>query len=321
MACRNGHRGCLTDVNSGVVSEPVDAHVDVAGLNNSVDPVANPPVVQLPVGAAAASSSPPAVSQDHLNIFWFSTVSERLNSRLIFMRAALLLLLATASTQVGGPWKWDPAADRINRFEGLISVESANPEFELLSFTGGVETYGPATKLKVAFYLPHSSPVVLLAQELQEDKYYRMEAKPATWKAAAWNTFEPWDTSVVIDAKQVARDNIGVVVHLSQDVLASGTIAPAFVYHTATTRRATMYAFVFRTRSTMARVMYSVTSAGAAPAQPQILEGDFIRHVPVTLNIDATKLTPGQNVLSITCIPTSLREAKIERQYTFEHRR
>jgi hypothetical protein len=236
------------------------------------------------------------------------------------MRAAMLLLLATASTQVGGPWKWDPAADRVNRFEGLVSVESANPAFELLSFTGGVETFGPGTQLKVAFYLPQSSLVVLLAQELQEDRYYRMEAKPAPWKAAAWNTFEQWDTSVVIDAQQVARDNIGVVVHLSQDVLASGPIAPAFVYHTATTHRASMYAVVLRTRSTMARVMYSVSSAGAAPPQPQILEGDFIRHTPIKLDIDATKLTPGPNVLSITCIPTSLGETKIERQYTFEHR-
>jgi hypothetical protein len=238
------------------------------------------------------------------------------------MRAALLLLLATAVTQVGGPWKWDSAADRVNRYEGLVSVESANPEFELLSFTGGVEKFGPGTQLKVAFYLPQASPVVLLAQELQEDKYYRMEAKPAPWNAAAWNTFEPWDTSVVIDAKQVARDNIGVVVHLSQDVLASGALAPAFVYHTTTTHQTAAYAVVLRTRSTMARVMYTVTGAGAPqPAVSRALDGDFIRDTPITLDIDATKLAAGTNVLAITCVPTSASATKIERRYTFEHQK
>jgi hypothetical protein len=238
------------------------------------------------------------------------------------MRAALLLLVATASTQAGGPWKWDPSADRVNRFEGLVSVESANPEFELLSFTGGVEKFGPGTQLKVAFYLPQSSPVVLLAQELQADKYYRMEAKPAPWKAATWNTFEPWDTSVVIDAKQVDRDNIGVVVHLSQDVLASGPIAPAFVYHTTMTHQATKYTVVVRTRSTMARVNYTVTGVGASqPADKGTLEGDFIRDTPITFNIDATKLAAGTNTLAITCVPTSAAATTIERRYTFEHQR
>jgi hypothetical protein len=238
------------------------------------------------------------------------------------MRAALLLLVATASTQIGGPWKWDPSADRVNRFEGLVSVESANPEFELLSFTGGVEKFGPGTQLKVAFYLPRSSPVVLLAQELQADKYYRMEAKPAPWKAATWNIFEPWDTSVVIDANHVDRDNIGVVVHLSQDVLASGPIAPAFVYHTATTHQATKYTVVMRARSTMARVVYTVTGPGASqPTAFPPLEGDFIRDTPITFDIDATKLTPGSNVLAITCVPTSAGATTIERRYTFEHQR
>jgi len=238
------------------------------------------------------------------------------------MRAALLLLLATASTQVGGPWKWDPSADRVNRFEGLVSVESANPEFELLSFTGGVEKFGPATELKVAFYLPQASPVVLLAQELQEDKYYRMEAKPAPWKSGAWNTFEPWDTSVVIDAQHVDRDNIGVVVHLSPDVLASGAVAPAFVYHTTTSHQATAYTVVFRTRSTMARVMYTVTGPNAAqPAVSRTLEGDFIRDTPITLDIDARTLAAGTNTLAITCIPTSAGATKIERRYSFEHQR
>lgn len=238
------------------------------------------------------------------------------------MRAALLLLVATASTQVGGPWKWDPSADRVNRFEGLVSVESANPEFELLSFTGALEKFGPGTQLKVAFYLPQSSPVVLLAQELQADKYYRMEAKPSPWKAAAWNTFEPWDTSVVIDANQVDRDNLGVVVHLSQDVLASGPIAPAFVYHTATTHQATKYTVVVRARATMARVMFAVTgSAASQPADKGTLEGDFIRDTPITFNIDATKLATGTNTLVITCVPTSAGATTIERRYTFEHQR
>ncbi len=234
----------------------------------------------------------------------------------------LLLLLLTAGGQVGGPWKWDPAADHVNRYEGLVSVESANPDFELLSFTGAVEPFPAATSLKVAFYLPQNAPVLLLAQELQEDKYYRMEAKSAAWKASAWNTFEPWDTAAVIDPKQVPHDNIGVVVHLSADVFASGPIAPAFVYHSSSAHQTSKYSVVIRTRSTMAKVVYTVTAAGAAqPAVSATLDGDFIRGTPITLDIDATKLTTGSNVLAITCVPSSISAARIERRYTFDHQK
>src|SRR5262249_6833330 len=162
--------------------------------------------------------------------------------------------------------------------------------------------------------LPQTAPVLLLAQELQEDKYYRMEAKPATWSASAWNTFAPWDTATVIDPKNIPHDNIGVVVHLSPDVFASGPIAPAFVYHTRSTRQAANYRVVIRARSTMARVIYTVTTAGATqPVVNRTLEGDFIRDTPIDLDIDTAKLGAGANVLTITCVPTSASATKIER--------
>lgn len=239
------------------------------------------------------------------------------------MRSVTLVVsLIAAGTQVSGPWKWDAASERGNRYEGLVSVESANPEFELLSFTGGVEPFTGATQLKVDFFLPQNAPVLLLAQELQEDKYYRMEAKPATWTASAWNTFAPWDTATVIDPKSIPHDNIGVVVHLSPDVFASGPIAPAFVYHTKSSRQAAKYRVVIRARSTMARVIYTVTTAGATqPVVTRTLEGDFIRDTPIDLDIDASKLAAGANVLAITCVPTSASAAKIERRYTFVHQK
>jgi hypothetical protein len=236
------------------------------------------------------------------------------------MLGALVLWLVLASLQVAGPWKWDPSADHVNRYEGLVSVESANPEFELLSFTGGIESFPPSTSLKVAFYLPQDSPVVLLAQELQEDKYYRMESKPAAWKPGTWNTFEPWNTADVIDAKHVSHDNIGVVVHLSSDVLASGAIAPAFVYHTTTAHRPPQYTAVIRTRSTMSQVIYTVTGAAASqPVVSRTLEGDFIRDTPIALQIETSQLPAGPNVLAITCVPSSLSASKVERRYTFYH--
>jgi hypothetical protein len=241
----------------------------------------------------------------------------------MFMRVTTLVVsLIAAGTQASGPWKWDAESDRVNRYEGLVSVESANPEFELLSFTGGVESFPAATQLKVDFFLPQNTPVLLLAQELQEDRYYRMEAKPGPWSPSAWNTFAPWDTATVIDPKNVAHDNIGVVVHLSADVFASGPIAPAFVYHTATTRQTAKYRVVIRARSTMARVIYTVTTSGAtAPVVNRTLEGDFIRDTPIDLDIDTAKLNAGANVLAITCVPTSANAVKIERRYTFVHQK
>lgn len=236
--------------------------------------------------------------------------------------AALVVSLVAAGTQVSGPWKWDAASERVNRYEGLVSVESANPEFELLSFTGGVEPFTAAAQLKVDFFLPQNAPVLLLAQELQEDQYYRMEAKPATWTASAWNTFAPWDTATVIDPKSIPHDNIGVVVHLSPDVFASGPIAPAFVYHTKSTRQTAEYRVVVRARSTMARVIYTVTTAGVTtPVVNRTLEGDFIRDTPIDLDIETAKLNAGPNVLAITCVPTSASAAKIERRYTFVHQK
>lgn len=238
------------------------------------------------------------------------------------MRAATMMVSIAAVVQVSGPWKWDAASDRVNRYEGLVSVESANPEFELLSFTGGIEAFPPGAKLNVAFYLPPNAPVLLLAQELQEDKYYRMEAKPGAWSAGAWNTFGPWDTSTVIDPMHIPHDNIGVVVHLSPDVFASGPIAPAFVYYTSSTHQTAKYRVVIRARSTLARVIYTVATAGLEqPAVTRTLEGDFIRDTPIDLEIDTAKLNAGANVLTISCVPASASAARIERRYTFVHQK
>ena len=43
--------------------------------------------------------------------------------------ALFVLCVVMPNLQAGGPWKWEPTADRVNRYEGLVSVESANPEF------------------------------------------------------------------------------------------------------------------------------------------------------------------------------------------------
>lgn len=222
------------------------------------------------------------------------------------------------------PWNLPAAAEFDNRYEGLSAQQVANPDFELLSFTGGVHTPDAEQDLRVDFYLTEQQPVTVRAQELRDDKFYRMESKPRAWTSNAWNTFAPWTIKEVIARQQIPLANIGVVVYLSTSTGQSGAIAPAIVYqHEKPGDRGTRYQVVFRVlRTNLKEVHYTLRPIGRADTPiARTAKGVFIRGTPVFLDVDAAALTAGQYSLEIECVPVSASGKPIRRDFTFHHTR
>ena len=241
------------------------------------------------------------------------------------MRSVAILfsfaLLVQSVFAQGRPWGLPAEADYPNRYEGVMPTQVANPDFELLSFVGGSASFREGDELKVDFFLPATSPVMVRAQELRDDKYYRMLSKPATWTANQWNTFGPWPVAAVITPKQVARDNLGVVVYLDSTPETAGELAPAFVY-SARRVAASSYTFVFRTRNTLRRVEYALRQHGAAaPLWSKTADGDFIRGTPIYLDVPVMNLAEGRYTLQLTCVPVSATAPRVQRQFAFHHAR
>jgi len=211
--------------------------------------------------------------------------------------------------------------DRGNRFEGLLEQDLANDDFELVSFTAAFEPFSRDAQLRVRFFLPASSSVRIVAQDLDSQWYYRMESKPAEWTERRWNTFGPWASGDVIDRHQIPWSDLGVVVYLDDNIYASGPVAPAFVYHTHPPSAVTEYALALRSRLTIARVKYALgAEGGGAPVREQVIDGDFLRRAPIVFSVPAAGLPDGAYRLSLVMSPRSALQKPIEREYRFHHR-
>jgi hypothetical protein len=235
-----------------------------------------------------------------------------------------LVAFATSATAQERPWNLPPEAEFANRYEGLIAQQVANPDFELLSFTGGLHTTAATEDLRVDFYLADDRPVSIRAQELRDDKYYRMASKPGTWTSKAWNTFAEWPLRDVIARHKVPLSNIGVVVYLSTAIGQSGEIAPAFVYQQEKPpHRGDRYQVVFRVlRTNLKEVQYTLRrSEPSGPPMARTANGVFIRGTPVFLDVDAAALEPGRYTLEVVCVPVSVTAKPIRRDFTFHHAR
>ena len=121
--------------------------------------------------------------------------------------------------------------DRGNRFEGLIEQDLANDDFELVSFTAAFEPFSGDAQLRVRFFLPAPASVRIVAQDLDSQ-----------WNTG-WNRSRPSGLSGAGTRRTLAErrrhrsppdswSDLGVVVHLDDNIYASGPVAPAFVYHT-----------------------------------------------------------------------------------------
>ena len=126
-------------------------------------------------------------------------------------RAATLLLtlLSLLSVAPGAPTPVRNQGDscrpehvRVNRCEGVISVQTGNPNLEVLSFTAGdKEAFGGRdVVLKVRFFQREPGRLSITARELNPKRLYFMRANRTEWSpAGVWHVFEPWPTGDVIN--------------------------------------------------------------------------------------------------------------------------
>jgi len=240
--------------------------------------------------------------------------------------ACLVALLSSLQSSAQGVRS--PQHERANRFEGLVGLPISGPNrpgLDLISFTGFFESFTGNVDLRIGFFLPSQAPVQIVAQELAEDRFYRMESKPGDWAPNEWSVFGPWPTGDVIIPDKVRPSNIGVVVHLDNRPEGRSLIAPAFVHQSTVAANLTRYRAQLRpVRTTLSAVDYTlerveaerlvtVTKARLAVERPE--------RQPFRVDLDATSLAEGRFLLSVVGHIKNDSTLKVNRQYEFEHRR
>jgi len=250
---------------------------------------------------------------------------------------ALLLLCAAAGAWLPQGWK-STVTDRDNRYEGFITEPSANPEWELLSFTATRPDIPAASVLRVAFYLPPSlaalaASTTVVARELEDLQHYRMESKPGAWRAG-WNVFGPWPTAAVIDARPGVRRNLGVVVYPEPARATATAVAPAIILVSpgAIDARITGYDAVMRSSRTVSAIVWRldrIDGTSAVRVSEQRAPGDFIRQEPIHLEVKVPAdegryrllicATPRLTLPEQASATPNCAENDVERQYMFHH--
>jgi len=251
--------------------------------------------------------------------------------------AGLLLVCAVAGAWAQQGWK-STTTDRDNRYEGFITEPSANPEWELLSFTAARSNIPAGSALRVAFYLPRqlasfAQSTTVVARELEDLEHYRMESKPQAWRTG-WNVFEPWPTSAVIDRRPGVRANLGVAVYPEPARATATELLPALVVVApgALDAPITTYEAVMRCSRTLSSIVWRLDRIeGTSPVAvwERRIPGDFIRQEPIHLD---AKVPPseGRYRLLVCATPrvtlpeqsratANCAQNDIERQYAFYH--
>jgi len=173
------------------------------------------------------------------------------------------LILGLTSNVICQPGKkWKARNDKDNRYEGSISKEVAGkPWIKLISFYSFKEEYNSDSILKVKFYIHDVPRVYLTAQELENKKFYWMEAKRREW-GLGWNEFGPWPVETVLERLRVPVENLGVLVKLFKEQIdlgkESGLIAPAVIYHSSPPLEINLYTAFFVPGKTLSGVKYQI---------------------------------------------------------------
>ena len=222
-----------------------------------------------------------------------------------------------------------PEFERANRFEGLVGLPISGPNrpaVDLTSFTGFFQPFTGSVDLQIEFFLPPSqAKVQIVAQELRQDLFYRMESKPRTWVPNTWAVFGPWSTGDVIVPGKVQPSNIGVVVQLGDGPEGRTLVAPAFVHQSTVAASLTGYRVQLRpVRTTLSAVDYTLerieTDRLVGVAKERVaVERPERRSFPIDL--DAAALAEGRYLLTVIGYVKNSSSLKITRQYEFEHRR
>jgi hypothetical protein len=186
---------------------------------------------------------------------------------------------------------WKKRNDRGNRYEGLISINTGNPDFEVLSFTGFFEPFSSNVVLKVKFFYPKKSNLSIIAQEIDDQRQYWMEAKPQRWQSGEWNEFSPWPTGDVLIKEGVPADNLGVLIKSGGE----DQLIPAFIYHSRLPDSVRKYTMYLRTNKNLKSVKFilSGTGSNAKPMSKTWYLGSQTASVPFPANLDVQDFKEG----------------------------
>ena len=232
-----------------------------------------------------------------------------------FLVSVSIVLMPVCGSAFDSKWwaQWKLKNDHENRYEGLIEVPySKGGGFELLSFTGHMETFTGNVELKVNYYVPvglsGDKYVLIEGQELKRNKKYRMESYRQlfnrNWQEGQWNVFQPWQTRTVLTREGIPHWNIGVLALLyrTHDDQAL-RILPAVVYHSQKPKTVVKYSLHLRPGHTLKAVEYKlyriVNLKEEKIVGPVLMPGDFIEGEPFDLYLEMRNISEGEMRLVI----------------------
>ncbi len=240
-----------------------------------------------------------------------------------FVPSIFMIHIVLCVSALGQNDAWRRRNDRGNRYEGLISVITGNPDLEVLSFTGSRQNFDPGqnVNLKVKFYLPAEAPISITAQETEDQKQYWMEAKPRAWRAGAWNEFSPWPTGDVILKEEIPSDKLGVLVRMEGG---AGTtqLIPALVYHSNAPTSVSTYTLVLRTNRNLNHVYLTLygNAKGGQPNPERLTLARQTANVAFNVEIPAWKFNEGPMRLVVERELRNSTEKLPQREFTFYHK-
>ena len=186
---------------------------------------------------------------------------------------------------------WKRRNDKGNRYEGLISILTGNPDLEVLALTGFFEPFKGKVNLKIKFFLPVSANPSITAHEIEEQRQYWMEVKPKKWQTGSWNEVNPWPTGDVITREAIPWDNIAVLIRLND----SDQLIPAFVYNRRTPNRVQKYTLYLRSNRDLKIVRFTLSgdNSGSKPKSSSLVLGKQSANVPFAAHLDLSGFNDG----------------------------
>ena len=160
--------------------------------------------------------------------------------------------------------EWFQSHDLGNRWEGYFGQDQGNPDWELRSFVGSVDSYpmNANANLKIRYYVADTTEAFIRAQVVDRTVSYVMKPKPRVLsKDPGWREFSGWSTKDVLLDKGIASKDLGVLIRLGADNEGINRFAPAVVYSSASPAPVKTYRFDFFTAQGLRPFSFDVFGA------------------------------------------------------------
>lgn len=208
---------------------------------------------------------------------------------------ACLILPALGLSQPTPEWRKSHSFS--NRYEGLVTLNTGDVDFEVLNFTVAPfpQIHG-AVDLWVRFYCPQDMAATVFAHEIEVSQQYWMESREINLSAGARQEFGPWPTGDVILKEKVQPSNIAVVVRPQNLQLVDYLPAVIAQDRAAQPIIVDKYVLFLRSRHNLRTLTYEVQSAkpgAAAKVEAKTIDVPNLSGIPFQLPLDARKMADG----------------------------